>query len=521
MRIESGTVENHRFGLARRRGGYDPTEVDAVMSRVADTLAQYERMIKRLEERLDASDPTTEELTRSTAAAQTSKARLVGEAKTAAAQIVETASEEAKAIRHEAEITAARIIGAADDHLSAAQMDAQRIREEADSHIDLAQIRAEELRTQADAILTSAISDAEQLSEEADIASVIQAAEAEKMLHFAQAEANRLATEARQAAEVARADTDAQVADVLAQARQQAQAMINSAVEETRLIREKSRADIDGLRETKKIDAEALIKSARNEAAEIRAAAAATAEAMTAQARADVEDLLGKARTDSLERLTAAQAEAEELLMEAGHEADAMVLAAREDARRLEGRVAKLQAAVLEFEAHIANLAEVAGDRTGLIAEMIDQETRSAGRTPRVRPNVTSGPGAPAIPPRKKSKRAHSDAALAADTAEPDGSGQLPANRPLVTNYSNPWQPTKPELRDEDTDEPEEFVYDGEASRNMAPSSGLEPLSEDAVDDAEGSDVDTERTTSTIYQRRGGGIKRRVAAIRTVESDRL
>ena len=50
MRIESSTVENHRFGVARRRG-YDATEVDSVMSRVADTLAQYERMISRLEAR--------------------------------------------------------------------------------------------------------------------------------------------------------------------------------------------------------------------------------------------------------------------------------------------------------------------------------------------------------------------------------------------------------------------------------------------------------------------------------------
>ena len=96
MRIESATVENHRFGVARRRG-YDPDEVDAVMSRVADTLAQYERMIQRLEQRLEASTITQDDI-KSVVAVQENKNKLLAEAKTAAAQIVDAAAEEAGGI---------------------------------------------------------------------------------------------------------------------------------------------------------------------------------------------------------------------------------------------------------------------------------------------------------------------------------------------------------------------------------------------------------------------------------------
>lgn len=499
MRIESSTVESHRFGTARRRG-YDPAEVDAVMSRVADTLAQYERMIKRLENRLENSPVSQVDIARGVAAAQDNKNKLFADARTAAAQIIDASSEEAEAIRNEANITADRIIGAAEDHLSEAQMDAQRIREEAGSLIDLASTRAEELRAQADAILTSAIAEAEKVRAETEAATVAQAAEAEQMLHLAQAEANRLRAEAAEDRELARSGVDAEIADVLADTRQQSEAMINSAVEETRLLRERVRAEMDELRTSREAQADEVIATARNEAAEIRAAAAATAEAVAAQGRVNAEETLADARNQALERLNEARQEAEELLNQASRETDSILAAAREDSRRLERRTEDLRNAVEEFEAHIANLAQVAGDRTGLIKDMIDLEIKPVGATPRI------DSGAPAKPPRKKGKTRRALEESGTGYADPDGSGQLPANRDNLAQ-------TDPRSREgapvESLDEEEQFVYDGDISE------------EPQVPHADGAaqDDSEEAATDTIYQRRGGGVKRRVAAIQVPPTD--
>jgi len=501
MRIESATVENHRFGVARRRG-YDSDEVDAVMSRVADTLAQYERTISRLEERVESSKLSRDDI-KSVVEVQENRNRLLNEAKSAAAQIIDAATDEASAIRNEASLTADRIIGAAEDHLGAAQVDAQRLREEAASLLDLANERAEELRRQAESILTSAIAEAEKKREDSEAEALRAAAEAEKMLHIAQAEANRIANEAAQLSAQAKDSADAAVADVLAQARRQAEAMINSAVDETRLVRQRLHSELDEMRVDKEAKAEQHVASARNEAAEIRAAAAATAEAIAAQGRVDAEEHLANARRLALERLTTAQEEAEELLTQAGHESDAMLAAARENNRRLEKRTAQLQAAITEFEAHIANLAEVAGDRAGLIKEMISQR----------RPAQDVDPGAPPRAPRKRGKRSgkgapQPDSTIVAQYAEPNGSGQLPAVRPTVPSYSDPWT-DDPDLTidigddsagNHDTGE-EQFVYDGEAT--LADATAESPMPDDG-DDA---------TTRTIYQRRGGGIKRRIEAV--------
>ncbi len=494
MRIESSTVESHRFGISRRRG-YDPAEVDAVMSRVADTLAQYERIIQRT----DRSAPDT---IKAVVEAQESKNRLISDAKHSAVDIVDAATAEAKAIRDEATITADRIIGAAEDHLAAAQMDAQRIREEADSLIDLAASRAKELRVHADNVLTSAIDEAESALEESAARTLAESAEAEKMLHFAQAEANRLSAAAVVEADAARNEADAEVADILAHARQQAEAMINSAMAEARLIRERVESELDELRSSREGQADEVLARARNQAAEIKADAAATAEAISAQGRADAEEALALARGQALDRLSKAQVEAEEALDQANREAEDTMAAAREDTRRLERRVQALRDAVVDFEAHISNLAEVAEDRTGLISDMIAQELRHAGDVPN---------GAPPIGPKKKRKTEQLRAAATGPVAlyaEPDGSGQLPASRP-ASGYSDPWggRAKAPTNESETPLASEDFVYDGAIEEH-----DVEERVEEGVDSAEGS-------TSTIYQRRGGGIKRRVAAIRQPEQD--
>jgi DivIVA domain-containing protein len=491
MRIESSTVKKHRFGVARRRG-YDANEVDAVMSRVADTLAQYERMLERLE---SGAGATVEEIADTGRATGDSAGDLLAKTRTAAAHILEAATAQAEAIRLEATNTADRIVGAAQDHLAAAQVDAQRIREEADSLIDRGSDRSDELRSQAETIVTSAIADAEKVREQAESFAVTQAAEAEQMLHFAQTEANKVIADATQLSEHARAGVDSEVADVLARAREQAESMINSAVEETRLLRERARSEMDELRASREGRAEDLVATARNESAEIRAAAAATAEAVTAQGRVSAEEVLAQARAQALERLTTAQEEAEDVLHQAGREADSMVGAAREDNRRLERRMDQLRTAVGEFEAHITNLAEVAGDRAHLITDMIDNEIGSSQSSPGVRSatRVATAPaGTGSVAPDDLEDSGPLDR-----LAEPDGSGQLPVRRPTLVSQSAPGSDTGSEGElDLRADSEEHFVYDGAA----AP---------------------TEQATDTIYQRRGGGIKRRVAAIDSPDAEDL
>jgi hypothetical protein len=313
------------------------------------------------------------------------------------------------------------------------------------------------------------------------------------MLHFAQTEANRITAEAAQSTDQARASTDAEVAEVLARARQQAESMINSAVEETKLQRERGQAEMGEMRASREGLAEEMIGTARNEAAEIRAAAAATAEAVTAQGRVAAEEALAQARAEALERLTAAQEEAEDLLHQAGREADSMVTAAREDNRRLERRMEQLRAAVVEFEAHITNLAQVAGDRAHLITDMIDQEIKSKPSAKRADSTATGpvphqgavhpgGDEEPTMDPQE-------------DIAEPDGSGQLPVKRPTVVTQSIPGTDTGiPDEVDLRADPEDQFVYDGASA---------------------GSD----QATATIYQRRGNGIKERVSAMETPDDE--
>jgi DivIVA domain-containing protein len=492
MRIESSTVENHRFGVARRRG-YDPAEVDSVMSRVADTLAQYERMLKRLERGAEASTPPNE-ISQDGAVPQDSASELLTKARAAAAHIVEAATSQAEVIRHEATTTADRIIGAAEDHLAGAQVDAQRIREEADSLIDLGNERSEELRAQAETILTSAIADAEKVREDAESFAVAQAAEAEQMLHFAQTEANRLMAEATQSSEEARAGVDAEVADVLARAREQAESMINSAVEETRLLRERARSEMEEMRASREGRAEELIATARNEAAEIRAAAAATAEAVMAQGRVAAEELLSRTRAQVLERLTTASEEAEDLLHQASREADSMVTASREDSRRLERRMEQLRASVAEFEAHTMNLAQVAGDRARLITDMIDQEISSKPK-PQKAGSAAGTSSHHQGPEPTPAAKAGAESDQREERAKPDGSGQLPVKRPTVEAQVHQRSETgtndEVDLR---SDLEAEFVYDGAVAG-------------------------PDQAADTIYKRRGGGIKRRVAALETPDEE--
>jgi hypothetical protein len=214
---------------------------------------------------------------------------------------------------------------------------------------------------------------------------------------------------------------------------------------------------------------------------------------VTAQGRVAAEDLLAQARAQVLERLTTASEETEDLLHQASREADAMVTAAREDNRRLERRMDQLRTSVAEFEAHISNLAQVAGDRAHLITDMIDQESKSTPVPHRAESAAAVSP--PRQPAEPVATEEDHDATPYEEKAQPDGSGQLPVKRPTVeataTQQSETGIADEVDLR---ADLEAEFVYDGAAAQ-----------SDPAAD--------------TIYKRRGGGIKRRVAALETPDDE--
>ena len=151
----------------------------------------------------------------------------------------------------------------------------------------------------------------------------------------------------------------------------------------------------------------------------------------------------------------------------------------------------QLRTGVAEFEAHIANLAQVAADRAHLITDMIDQEIKSKRASQRAEPVRVAEPRRQAVEATASPESPGPEEEL----AEPDGSGQLPANRPTVEPPPNRWSDTgRAEGVDLRADLEAEFVYDGAASG-------------------------TSQAAETIYKRRGGGIRKRVAALDTPDDE--
>jgi len=90
MKIESSTVEAHRFGSVRRKG-YDPVEVDRVMERLVATLRSYEEDTDVLETRVREADDSVEAIRRTFAAAQRTREEMIAEGNDKSVQIVQDA----------------------------------------------------------------------------------------------------------------------------------------------------------------------------------------------------------------------------------------------------------------------------------------------------------------------------------------------------------------------------------------------------------------------------------------------
>ncbi len=105
--IHSSAIEGHHFLVSRRRG-YDPAEVDAVMSRLVATLRRYEEREESL--RRDVAAVPNLQVIRSERTDEEATAAAVEEALTEAREKLASADRDASAKLADAEEEAARII---------------------------------------------------------------------------------------------------------------------------------------------------------------------------------------------------------------------------------------------------------------------------------------------------------------------------------------------------------------------------------------------------------------------------
>lgn len=150
--ISASVAEAHRFGRVKRNG-YDPVEVDAVVTRLVETLQTYETRTEALEERLAEADASADAIRRTFLAAEATRDEIVEAANTEADGITGTAKQEADEILGSAQSSAAGLIASAESDAAAMAELADRLDHE------IAQRRDEilsEAHEKAEAVITEA-----------------------------------------------------------------------------------------------------------------------------------------------------------------------------------------------------------------------------------------------------------------------------------------------------------------------------------------------------------------------------
>ncbi len=92
--ISASAAETHRFGRVKRNG-YDPAEVDAVVSRLIETVHTHEVRTEALEERLSEADVSADAIRRTFITAEQTRDELLAEAAREAATTLDAARREA------------------------------------------------------------------------------------------------------------------------------------------------------------------------------------------------------------------------------------------------------------------------------------------------------------------------------------------------------------------------------------------------------------------------------------------
>ena len=180
--ISASAADAHRFGRVRRNG-YDPAEVDAVVSRLVETLQKYEDRMGSLEDRLTEADASADAIRRTFVAAEKTRDEILDAARAQAQSITDGARGEAD------EVLAAARSSAADS--------TERAREEVDRLTELAEHLELEMASTRAGVLAEAQSEADRLVEEAESLAAERAAAAAEHVR-AETEADLVAARERQ-----------------------------------------------------------------------------------------------------------------------------------------------------------------------------------------------------------------------------------------------------------------------------------------------------------------------------------
>ncbi len=214
MAIHSSTVADHHFTVTRRRG-YVVSEVDAVMTRIAETLREHEAQIEQLLARIEEAEASYGTL---------EKDRL--DLLRAGDDLVAFAEEESERILAEARQRAAREMARREQQVERVLADGMR---KADATAAQGRRDRDEAAAYADRITAEAD---EKLTEARDYLLTMRRKAAEEATRFvkaALAEVRRLRTAARTEATATRARAETESIQILAAAREEADGVVKEA----------------------------------------------------------------------------------------------------------------------------------------------------------------------------------------------------------------------------------------------------------------------------------------------------
>ena len=350
MKVDASTVATHEFTAVRRRG-YDPAEVDAVMARVAEALRTFEQRVTALEEELREAQEPSEAIQRMLVAAQRTKDEMVAEAQL-----------QAEELRKEAFTTSHELI-------ESCKAEAEQVRTES-----LRQ--AHELEARSQATLAKAEATADSIVESAEHTAEAIEAETEKMVATSHREADELLADARREAQ-----------QRVEMSERAAASALEMAVAEADDVRDQARTTSKRMLDDATFEAATMIEEAESRAKTVTAEATDEAEEVTRSAAAEAAALLTRSRTEAEDRLASAQSQAGRILEHARERALEITVDAREEKDALERRLAQLRTAVSEIEAELHGLAELALERVAVAESMFALERLE----PRAAAGVVSG----------------------------------------------------------------------------------------------------------------------------------
>ncbi len=232
--INAAAAGAHKFGRVKRNG-YDPAEVDAVVSRLVEELRAYETKLARMEKRLEEADASADAIRRTFLAAESTRNEIIEDAESEAERLVAAARSEADDVISNARTQSAEITANAEA--------------EAQATAELATKLEQEIAHQRDELLTEAQQVANDVMAKAEN-------EAAERLAAAAERSEEIVTDAEAEAEQAlrAAATEAQALTTAAnrihvEAVDEAEALLDAANEEASGIRQSAAEDRDRMRE--------------------------------------------------------------------------------------------------------------------------------------------------------------------------------------------------------------------------------------------------------------------------------